>query len=80
MSKGKNKTKSIVNDLDNIPIGYPLSTSNSNKLIFHSGYLSCNMPTWHWYNNLEIPFSMMKILLSDLAFHSRVILLSVSQY
>ena len=49
------------------------------KPTFHSGHLSCNMPSQQWCNNLDIPSSIIKILLSDSVSYGRV-LTSVSVY
>ena len=50
------------------------------KTAFHSGYLSHNTLLWQWCNYPSILSFLMGILLFDLVFYGRVILLSVSQH
>jgi len=47
------------------------------KPVFYSGHLSCNTSTWRWCNYLDIPSSIIGVLLFNSVFRSRIILLSV---
>ena len=55
---------------------YPLPLWN--KPVFYDSYSFHNISSQKWYNNPDIPSFMIKILLFDLVFYSRVFLTPVS--